>query len=109
MDRKFIYRSNGDYFGFILNGYLFDTDGEYLGWVEDDDSVWRKDGEYFGWLTGENYILHNPKQIKPLARTPKIPPMPPDPPMAPPPRMPRIPPMYREDALDKFDHEDESE
>jgi hypothetical protein len=35
----YIYKSNGNYFGFIRNGYLYSRDGVCLAWVE-DDYVW---------------------------------------------------------------------
>src|ERR1700738_664244 len=41
-----IFRWNGQYFGFITNGRIFDAKSNYLGWIESDESVWRSDGHY---------------------------------------------------------------
>ena len=53
---KPIFRWNGEYFGFISNGRLFDKYSHYLGWV-DGNEVWRKDGTYLGEIVEGAYIL----------------------------------------------------
>ena len=97
-----IYRWSGEYFGFIYNGYLFDADSNYLGWVEDNGSAWNQDGTYLGELIEGNYILHNSVKIEPIPKIPKIPPIPPTPPI---PKIDKIGKIGRlgwEDALDRF-------
>jgi hypothetical protein len=54
--KEFIYRWNGEYFGFLYNGRLFDKYSTYLGWV-DENEVWKKDGTYFGEIIEGSYIL----------------------------------------------------
>jgi hypothetical protein len=49
-----IYRWNGEYFGFLRNGRLFNASSEYLGWITDDGRVWRKDGSFLGEIEDEN-------------------------------------------------------
>ncbi len=51
-----IYRWNGEYFGFLYNGKLFDRHSTYMGWIEGND-VYRKNGKYLGEIVSENYIL----------------------------------------------------
>ena len=48
---NYIHLLNGQYFGFIRNNALFSRDGLYLGWVDDDDSVWNASGKYCGKVT----------------------------------------------------------
>ena len=54
---QFIFRWNGQYYGFIANGHLFDSTAGYRGWVESDGSVWRSDGVFVGNLVGGEYVL----------------------------------------------------
>ncbi len=54
---QFIFRWNGQYFGFIADGYFFDATSGYRGWVESDGSVWRSDGIFLGNLVGGEYVL----------------------------------------------------
>lgn len=101
-NRVIIFRWSGEYFGFIDNGYLFDSHSNYLGWAESDGSVWNEDGTYLGEMVEDSYILRNITMYEPIARIPKIPPISPIPP---------IPPFNRygnyamygwQDALDRF-------
>jgi hypothetical protein len=70
----FIYKSNGFYFGFIRNDYLFSRDGIYLGWIE-GKIVWDAGGRFRGVLVDYGndhfYILSNRFAMPPAARTPK--------------------------------------
>jgi len=94
-----IFRWNGDYFGFIHNGTLFDSGSRYLGCI-DDGRVWKADGTYFGQLIEDNYILMNTMMLQPMPRMPRMPPMPPMPPMPSMNRMGRMPRLGWFDALD---------
>ena len=51
-----IYRWNGEYFGFIKNGRLFDRHSNYLCWI-DENEVWKKNGEHLGKIVNGDYIL----------------------------------------------------
>lgn len=78
-----IFKSNGQYLGFISNGYFFSRDGAYLGWIE-GKFVWDKDGKFRGVLTEDGrYILKNIYTVSPVPRVPR--PMPATPPLPPPP------------------------
>jgi hypothetical protein len=97
-----IFRWSGEYFGFLYNGRLFDGNSNYLGWTEDDGSVWNKDGTYLGVLTNENYILRKTVKIEPVPKVPKVPPVPP---VRPIPKINKIGKIGRigwEDALERF-------
>lgn len=81
---QYIFRSTGQYLGFILNNSLFDRDSVYLGWIENKRNVWDKNGAYRGMLndiSGRTYVLKNQFMINPIPRIPKIPPIPPIPPI----------------------------
>lgn len=68
---NFIFRSTGQYLGFIVNGYLFSRDGEYLGWVE-GNFVWDKSGQYRGSFTNDGkYIVRNIYTVLPVPRAPR--------------------------------------
>lgn len=71
----FIYKTNGFYFGFIKNGFLFSRDGIYMGWVE-GNFVWDLKGKFRGVVTeinGNKYIILNRLSIPPAPKTPKLP------------------------------------
>jgi hypothetical protein len=75
---NYIFRSNGQYLGFIHNSYLFSRDGVYLGWLE-GRFVWDSSGQFRGTLTTDNkYIVKSLYTIAPVSRVPRsLPPIPP--------------------------------
>ena len=82
MDTVFIFRWEGEYYGFLCQGRLYDRQGMYQGWLDSKRQVWRWDGSHLGELKHENYILRNlhrpeadPKFPKPYPH----PPLPPEP------------------------------
>ena len=74
-----IYRWNGEYFGFLYNGRLFDKHSIYLGWV-DENEVWKKDGTYLGEIIDGSYILRRTsiatRAIRAIRATPATPAIP---------------------------------
>lgn len=81
----YIFRSNGNYIGFVSNNNIFSRDGIYLGWI-DGALVWDSQGNFRGQIiniASNNYILKNTFSISPIPRIPKIPPIPPTPPTPP--------------------------
>lgn len=60
-----IYRWNGEYFGFIKNGRLFNAASQYLGWVTEDGRVWRKNGTFLGEVESDYYILKRTSMATP--------------------------------------------
>jgi hypothetical protein len=80
-----IFRSNGNYIGFIDGDNIFSRDGVYLGWLE-NNLVWDINGNFKGQkinLGGNNYILRNSFSINPMSRIPRISPISPIPPIPP--------------------------
>lgn len=102
MNKEPIYRWNGQYFGFINNSNFFDANSNYLGWVENDGSVWNKNGEYLGEIVEENYILVRANRMKPMKRMAKRTPMSPMRPMRRMNRMSKMSKMGWNDALDVY-------
>ena len=89
---KYIFKSSGNYLGFITNNFIFSRDGVYLGWVDENKYVWDTSGRYKGGLStiGEyEYIVRHQYTMSPVPRAPKI--TPPTPAIPPP--VPNIPPI----------------
>lgn len=81
MENNFIYKSTGQYLGFVQNNSLYSRDGEYLGRVE-GNYVWDASGKFRGvmaTINGHRYIWLNIFAFPPVAR----PPMPPQPTVVP--------------------------
>ena len=95
-----VFRWNGEYYGFISNGNLFNASGEYRGWIEDDGNVWREDGTYLGELVEGSYILRNTMKVEPVPRVPRVPPVPPVPMVPAINRVGRVPRVGYEDPLE---------
>jgi hypothetical protein len=53
---EFVYRWNGEYFGFIYRDKFFDKRSNYLGWVSEGE-VWKKDGTFLGEFFDGHYIV----------------------------------------------------
>jgi hypothetical protein len=77
-----LFRWSGEYAGFISNGHIFDSQSNYLGWVEQNGSAWRQDGHFAGQIVDDHYILKKTMRVDPIPRIPRIPPIPPIPPIA---------------------------
>jgi hypothetical protein len=84
-----IYTTLGDWSALLVFPYLYNTLGEWIGWVAPDRLVYNVNGVYVGWLTDEPRILtrriHDgqlqridppdpPDRIRPPANVP-LPPM----------------------------------
>lgn len=90
MMNKYIFKSSGNYLGFISGNFIFSRDGVYLGWVDENKYVWDTNGRYRGRLSavGEfEYILRQQYTMPPVPRAPKA--TPPSPAIPPP--VPNIP------------------
>ena len=96
-----IYRWNGEYFGFVYNGRLFDKDSNYLGWI-DDNEVWRKDGTYLGELVNGAYVLRRTLMATRAKRAARATPATPATPARRANRAARAPRAGYVDALDEF-------
>ncbi len=84
-----IYTTSGDWSALMVFPHLYNTIGEWIGWVSSDRQVFDVDGVYIGWLTSEPRILRKriiedelprntvpdtPSRIRPPATVP-LPPM----------------------------------
>jgi len=98
---KYIYRWNGEYFGFISKGNFFDASSKWVGWVE-GKQVWLANGELLGEIRDNNYILRRTALIHSIPRIPNIPPISPVPPVPPVNRIGKVPLTGFKDALDKL-------
>jgi hypothetical protein len=85
------FRWDGSYLGFDSGDYLFDRNGAYIGWIEEDRSVWRSDGTYAGEVVEGDYIMRRSIMVPPVPQVPRVPPIPPVPLVPPVPRVPRVP------------------
>lgn len=94
-----VYSSRGDVDAFLVYPYLFNRQGEWIGFVTPRREVYSVSGEYVGYLTDEPRILR-PRVVEP-----------PRPPLPPPPRPerllapPTVPlaPLMRELSYDTLD------
>ncbi len=59
-----IYRWNGQYYGFMADGYLIDAGGTYRGWIDGDGTVWRSNGKFLGDLVGGEYVLLHQSTVR---------------------------------------------
>lgn len=84
-----IYTTAGDWGALMLFPYIYNTVGEWIGWVTPDKQVYNVQGVYVGWMTSDPRILRRrimegklkrksppppPEQIRPPATVP-LPPM----------------------------------
>ena len=97
-----LFRWDGQYWGFISNGHIFNSNGEYRGWIENDGRAWREDVAYLGVVVENNYILPNTMNLDPIPRIPRIPPIPPIPPIPSINRIGRIGKISYEDPLEQY-------
>ena len=84
-----IYSTSGEFSAIMMYPYIYNRQGEWIGWVRKDKSVFNVEGLYVGWLTDGPRIIRKringsnghqealppvPDQIQPIAHAP-LPPM----------------------------------
>jgi hypothetical protein len=52
-----LYTTRGQWAGLLIDGHLYNTQGDWIGWVERDGGVYSVVGEYVGWLTRDFRVL----------------------------------------------------
>ena len=52
-----IYTSRGDMEAYLAYPYIYDKQGEWIGWISPDRSVYSVHGHYVGWLADGPRIL----------------------------------------------------
>lgn len=73
MERKILYKYNGQYWGFIYKNCIFDKNSKYHGWVDKKNRCWNDNGDYIGNLIEDKYIVQRNIYTEPIGRTPKMP------------------------------------
>ena len=74
----FVYTSSGDLGAFMVFPYLFDRQGEWIGWVETDKHVYSVLGYYVGYMVAGPRILrkrtyaYDMSQLDPPAKPGRI-------------------------------------
>ena len=99
-----IYSTSGDWCALMIFPYIFNTLGEWIGWVTSKQQVFSVLGIYVGWMTAEPRILRH--RIPQGALVRKNPPPPPDR-IRPPATVP-LPPMMAElpfEIVDVFEED----
>jgi hypothetical protein len=94
-----IYTSKGEWAALMVYPHLFNTIGEWIGWLTPGREVYDVDGVYVGWLTDEPRILRKRTIDGPLPR--RDPPRPPK--RVRPPATVPLPPMMAELAFETID------
>lgn len=102
----FIYTTVGDWMATLIGPHLFDTRGEYVGYIDGPErAVYTRDGEWVGDLSKDGRILRKraaqrrPLQATPLPKPPKPSNLPPRAPL--PPQMAEL----RYDTVDVLEEE----
>lgn len=70
-----IYTSHGDTGAILCSPYIFNLNGEWIGWVDDDKTVFSVHGHYVGKLTNDPRIIR--KREWGYGRERRVPPPPP--------------------------------
>lgn len=94
-----IYSTNGDPAAFLIYPYIYNRQGEWIGWVTPTRQVYSVHGHYVGWLSDEPRILrkHSSGYLKPRLSPPPRPD-----PIQPPATLP-LPPMMPDLPIGAFD------
>jgi len=94
-----IFTSRGDWGAFLIYPYLFNTSGEWIGWVTPQKEIFNLDGSYIGMISSDQRILRK-KSLEIVPPKRKVPASPPKP------RIPAaipLPPQMTELSYDQFD------
>jgi hypothetical protein len=71
-----VYTTKGDWSALMVFPFVFNTQGEWVGWVTPDRQVYDVDGLYVGWLTTDPRVLRRRTYDQPVPR--KTPPVAPE-------------------------------
>lgn len=74
-----IYTTRGDVGGFLNYPYIFNPQGEWIGWVTADRKVYSVHGHYVGYMTNDPRIL---RRVSDSFDQPRLTPPPAPPPVA---------------------------
>lgn len=94
-----IYTTSGDTGGYLIDPYIHNSAGDWIGWVTSDRQVYSVYGRYVGWLNKDNRILR--RRADDFQRPSLTPPKPP-PRFLPPANVP-LPPLMAELKYETLD------
>ena len=94
-----IYTSNGDVVAFLRYPYVFNRQGEWIGWVTSSRDVYSVHGHYVGWLTDDPRIV---RKLSSGYLRPRLAPPPEPEPLLPPATTP-LAPLLSELPIGSFD------
>ena len=63
-----IYTTRGDVGAFLAYPYIYNRQGEWVGWITEDRQVYSVHGHYVGWLSADPRILRKQAHDYPLPR-----------------------------------------
>jgi hypothetical protein len=98
-----LYTSSGDTAGFLDYPYLYNANGDWIGWVNEEKRVFSVYGQYVGWLSNDRRILRRRADGHQI---PSLDPPPAPPRLAPPVLVP-LPPLMAELKYETVDVLDE--
>jgi hypothetical protein len=96
-----LYTSRGAWAGLLMDGYLYNPQGEWIGWVEHDGAVYSVAGQFVGALSRDFRVLRKRSLDEPGGRR-RRPPALPAAPIAVPANIP-LPPLLAEIGFDTVD------
>jgi len=70
-----IYTTAGDWAALLVDAYLYNRQGEWIGWLDRTGNVYTVSGEYVGWLARDFRILRK-RDVSDLPPRQKSPPRP---------------------------------
>lgn len=98
-----IYTSSGQTGGFLVYPYIYNSLGDWIGWVTSDRKVYSVYGRYVGWMNQDRRILRRRGEVD---QHPSLSPLPVPPRLIPPATIP-LPPMMSELKYETMDVLDE--
>lgn len=69
---------SGLFAGSLVEGFLFDARGVYLGWEDASGRLWRRDGTYLGERIEQDYVMRRDGFAAPVPLPRRVPPVIPD-------------------------------
>ena len=90
---------SGLFAGYLVEDFLFDVNGVYLGWEDASGRLWRRDGSYLGERVDQHYVMRRDGFATPVPLPRRVPPVIPDLPAPPANRAARPPRPGWTDAL----------
>jgi hypothetical protein len=64
---QLVFRWEGQYWGFVARGELYDRYGRHVGWLDGAD-VYLRSGAYLGELRGTGYVVRDVLRAEPIHR-----------------------------------------